>query len=63
MPVERSEPGGSGFRDCARNDEVEDPTLYDEHRDVMLRAVAASRNRRDKVKTIAALAGAATGLR
>ena len=42
MPVERSEPGVAGFRDYARNDEVEDPTLS--ARPVMLRAVAASRN-------------------
>ena len=37
-PVERSEPGVPGFRDYARNDEVEDPTLCDEYRDVTLRA-------------------------
>ena len=38
MPVERSEPGVAGFRDYARNDEVEDLTLYGEYRDVTLRA-------------------------
>ena len=38
MPVERSELGIPGFRDYARNDEVEDPTLCDQYRDVMLRA-------------------------
>ena len=37
-PVERSEPGVSGFRDYARNDEVENPTLCGEHPDVTLRA-------------------------
>ena len=37
MPVERSEPGVAGFRDYARNDKVEDPTLYGEHRDITLR--------------------------
>ena len=47
MPVERSEPEVPGFRDYARNDEVEDPTLCGQYRDVtlsppvMLRAVAA----------------------
>ena len=35
-PVERSEPGVPGFRDYARNDEVADPTLYGEYRNVML---------------------------
>ena len=38
MPVERSEPGDSGFRDCARNDEVEDPRPGGEHRDITLPA-------------------------
>ena len=38
-PVERYEPGVPGFRDYARNDEVEDPTLYGEYRDVMLRVL------------------------
>ena len=38
MPVERSEPAVPGFRDYARNDEVEDPTLCGEYRDVTLRA-------------------------
>ena len=37
-PVERSEPEVAGFRDYARNDEVEDATLYGEYRDVMRRA-------------------------
>ena len=36
-PVERSEPEVPGFRDCARNDEVEGPTLCGEHRNVTLR--------------------------
>ena len=50
MPVERSEPEVPGFRDYARNDEVEDSTLCGQYLDVtlrppvMLRAVAASRN-------------------
>ena len=34
-PVEPSEPGVAGFRDYARNDKVEDPTLCGEYRDVM----------------------------
>ena len=38
-PVEPSKPGVPGFRDYARNDEVEDPTLCGEHRDVTLRAL------------------------
>ena len=38
MPVERSELEVAGFRDYARNDEVEDPTLCGEYRDVTLRA-------------------------
>ena len=44
MLVEHSEPGVPGLCDYARNDKVEDPTLCGEYRDVMLRAVAASRN-------------------
>ena len=36
-PVERSKPEAPGFRDYARNDEVADPTLCGEHRDVTLR--------------------------
>ena len=37
-PVEHSKSEVPGFRDYARNDEVEDPTLCDEYRDVTLRA-------------------------
>ena len=37
MPVERSESGTPGFRDYARNDEVEDPTRCGQYRDVTLR--------------------------
>ena len=36
-PVERSGPEVPGFRDYARNDEVEDPTLCGQYRDVALR--------------------------
>ena len=38
--IERSETGVPGFRDYARNDEVEGPTLCGEYRDVTLRAFA-----------------------
>ena len=38
MPVERADLGVPGFRDYARNDEVEDPTLCGQYRDVTLRA-------------------------
>ena len=41
MPVERSESRVSGFCDYARNDEVEDPTLGCEHRDITLRTPPA----------------------
>ena len=58
VTAEQPKPGVSGFRDYARNDEVEGPALCGEYRDVMLRAplsccanhhvmlraVAASRN-------------------
>ena len=37
-PVERSEPGVAGFRDYARNDEVEGATLCGEYRVVTLHA-------------------------